>query len=203
MFDVTMQNHGAYSGEYDNFTPDSFATGLLKDNTVNTYLSLINKSDKAFGELVDYFAEQDEPTIILMFGDHQPHDSYVRALLDINNMKFTPGSLEEQLHRYTVPFVMWANYDIEEETDHVSSINFLSSFLCEKAGIPRTSTQMYLSDLYSQYPVICEGHYGDANGNFFDATTIDSIPGITDYRMLSYNMVADTDNILPQIYSYK
>ena len=36
------------------------------------YLTLANETDQAFQMLVDYFSQQEEPTIILMFGDHQP-----------------------------------------------------------------------------------------------------------------------------------
>ncbi len=203
VFDVTMQNHGGYSSNFDNLPLDIYVSGLATRSSVNTYLSLIHKSDEAFGDLVKYFEAQDEPTVILMFGDHQPHDSYVKPLLDRYGMTIESGSLDEQLRRYTVPFVMWANYDIEEETGLHSSVNFMSSLLCEKAGIPRSSTQMYLSSLAEKYPVICEGHYGDSDGNFYSATTLDLIPEIKEYKMLSYNIISDTDNTLESIYSYK
>ncbi|MBE6707933.1 MAG: LTA synthase family protein [Ruminococcaceae bacterium] len=202
VFDVTMQNHGGYSSQFENFTPELYVSGIASQSPINMYLSLINKSDEAFGELVEYFKAQDEPTVILMFGDHQPHDSYVKALLTKYGVTIEPGSLDEQLRRYTVPFVMWANYDIEEETGVESSINYMSSILCEKAGIPRSSTQMYLTSLYEKYPVVCEGHYGTADGKFHDATTLTDIPELMDYRMLSYNMIADRDNTLEKIYSY-
>ena len=36
------------------------------------YLNYVHESDKAFGELVNYFKGVDEPTLIVMFGDHAP-----------------------------------------------------------------------------------------------------------------------------------
>lgn len=36
------------------------------------YLSLVKRSDDAFAYLLDYFSHSDEPTMIVMFGDHQP-----------------------------------------------------------------------------------------------------------------------------------
>ena len=36
------------------------------------YLTLANKTDEAFKKLIDYFSAQTEPTILVMFGDHQP-----------------------------------------------------------------------------------------------------------------------------------
>ena len=38
----------------------------------NRYLSLVKRSDEAFQELVDYFSNVSEPTILCMFGDHLP-----------------------------------------------------------------------------------------------------------------------------------
>ena len=35
------------------------------------YLTLANKTDEAFKKLIDYFSAQTEPTILVMFGDHQ------------------------------------------------------------------------------------------------------------------------------------
>ena len=203
VFDVTMQNHGGYTSQHENFTPQTFVAGCSTTGVINTYISLVNKSDEALGELVEYFKEQDEDTIILMFGDHQPHDSVISSLLKMYNVDTEVGSLDEQLERYTVPFVMWANYDIEEESDVHTSINFLSSMLCEKAGIPRTQTQMYLSALADKYPVITEGHFGDANGDYFSAAEMDKISDFNDYEMLSYNMIEDVKHTLESIYSYK
>lgn len=203
VFDVTMQNHGGYSTQHENFTAQTHVAGLPAKGSVNTYLSLINKSDEAFGELVDYFKAQDEDTVILMFGDHQPHDSYVKSLLDLYQVEIETGSMDEQLRRYTVPFVMWANYDIEEGADLDISLNYLSSLLCEKAGVPRTATQMYLSALAEKYPVVTEGHFSDSEGVYHSAAEMDSISDFNDYEKLSYNMIADAENMIEGLYSYK
>ena len=78
IFEVTMQNHGGYSRE----TPDFNIYLTLPEVTGKTtsvvatekYLTLINQTDRALEELIDYFKEQDEPVIVVMFGDHQPSD---------------------------------------------------------------------------------------------------------------------------------
>ena len=52
---------------------------------VNQYLSLVKHSDDAFAELIDYFSRQTAPTVICMFGDHQPNveTDYIRRLLGV------------------------------------------------------------------------------------------------------------------------
>lgn len=71
VFDVTMQNHGGY--ERQEYEPqDSIHAENIKCEEADLYLSLINESDKAFGEMIQYFEGKSEKVIICMFGDHQP-----------------------------------------------------------------------------------------------------------------------------------
>lgn len=48
-----------------------------------------------------------------MFGDHQPklEDSFYELLY---GKSLSSLSLKEQQKKYTVPFIMWANYDIDD-----------------------------------------------------------------------------------------
>ena len=36
------------------------------------YLTLVRETDQAFEKLIRYFEKQEEPVLIVMFGDHQP-----------------------------------------------------------------------------------------------------------------------------------
>jgi len=74
LFNVTMQNHGGYDQEFDNFTPDITAEGI-ENEAVSRYLSLISLTDQALEGLVSYFEQEKEPVLLLFFGDHQPNDS--------------------------------------------------------------------------------------------------------------------------------
>lgn len=69
-----MQNHSGYQMSWDNLPREVWLTGSLEGRfqTVNQYLSLIYQSDLAFEYLIDYFSQVEEPTMILLFGDHQP-----------------------------------------------------------------------------------------------------------------------------------
>ncbi len=77
-FEVTMQNHGGYYQDYDNFehtiSLEFEADTQSAQHYTEQYLSLIKESDRAFEELVNYFKAQDEKTVVVMFGDHQPAD---------------------------------------------------------------------------------------------------------------------------------
>jgi len=146
IFEVTMQNHGGYTEEHENFTPRIEAEGL-NSTQLNQYLSLMRISDQQFEYLVEYFSREDEKTVIVFFGDHQPSDSVVRPILQSNGISTSNMSVEEAQLRYQVPYVIWANYDIEEETGADTDISFLSAKMLQKANLPTTAYQNFLLEL--------------------------------------------------------
>lgn len=81
VFNVTMQNHNPYNFDY---VGEVKVTDFSVSSQVEQYLSLMRKSDDALKELITYFKKSDEPAIILVFGDHQPHlpDSFMKNYLE-------------------------------------------------------------------------------------------------------------------------
>ncbi|MDW7656771.1 MAG: LTA synthase family protein [Bacillota bacterium] len=209
-FTVTMQNHGGYEIAYDNFTPtmqildvdcdDACADDGCDFTLTEKYLSLVRESDDALAELVDYFSLADERTVILFFGDHQPHDQAVAGLMAQN--KYGHSELEMAQNRLIVPFVIWANYDIAENNDVAVSTNFLSSLLLETAGLPQTAYGYFLSDLYKEIPVMTAAWYMDASGRRIRYE--DAEPGhqahFAEYEILQYNHLFDLPNRLNTIF---
>ncbi len=153
IFNVTMQNHGSYTKESDNWTPDVTVEGVDEFATLN-YLSLIKRSDASFEDLCHYFEEQDEDTLIVMFGDHQPTTSVFNPLVKAQGGNINDWSVEERNAQYKVPFVIWANYDIEEASGVETSVNYLGSRLLKIAGIDRDGFGSYLEELSQSFPVI-------------------------------------------------
>ena len=194
IFEVTMQNHGGYSRE----TPDFNIYLTLPEVTGKTtsvvatekYLTLINQTDRALEELIDYFKEQDEPVIVVMFGDHQPSD-YITNVIQRICGATTSDSLADLEQGYRVPFVMWSNYGLEHKYYDGISVNYLSSILMENAGIPLTGYQTFLKKLMEKLPVINANVYRDADGNFYNYED-DAYSGeLKDYQMLQYNHLVD------------
>ncbi|MCC8168244.1 MAG: LTA synthase family protein [Clostridiales bacterium] len=180
IFNVTMQNHSSYTDEYDNFTPYITVDGI-DQFSLSQYLSLIKESDAAFEALVEYFSEQDEPTVIVFFGDHQPSDSVVYKILSQNGMVYNDLSTEEEQLRYVVPYVIWANYDIEESSGGETSANYLAAEVLQTAGVELSAYQSYLLELKEEYPIISAVQIdGDE-----DSDTL------TEYNRLQYYMMYD------------
>lgn len=189
MFNVTMQNHGGYDYSYANFRQEIRI--ISRDDSyypdVNRYLSLIYESDKAVGELVNYFSKIDEPTLILIFGDHQPSISteFTEKLL---GNRLSDLSLKEKQKLYVTPFMLWANYDIPEGYVDRMSSNYLSSLLLQTAELPLTDYGKYLCSVYKTLPVIDTAGYIAADGKYYSydkASEYDEL--LSNYRCVAYN----------------
>lgn len=146
VFEVTMQNHGGYTEEHKNFTSDIHVEDL-NNSALDQYLSLIKVSDEELERLVNYFAAEEEKTMIVFFGDHQPNDSIANKILQMNGVNTAEMSVEEAKRRYQVPYVIWANFDIEEAEHADTDISFLGMEVLQTAGIQTTAYQNFLMDL--------------------------------------------------------
>ena len=188
VFNVTMQNHGGYQDQYGNFTPDI----SVKDSTnfsLQQYLSLVKLSDSALEHLISYFEEADEKTVIVFFGDHQPSDAVASTVLAKNGMSWNHLTEEQQKLRYQVPYVVWANYDIGEETGADTSVNYLAAEVLERAGVPLDEYRSYLLHLKSEYPVISAVRTVKADGSEVRAS--DEKDEMDIYRKLQYYELFD------------
>ena len=202
LFNVTMQNHSGYQMSWDNLPREVWLTGSLEGRfqTVNQYLSLIYQSDQAFEYLINYFSQVEEPTMILLFGDHQPQvaTNFYTDVLGEN-----PDTALAQ-KKQMVPFLLWANYDIPEEQGVELSLNYLSALLMDTANLPMTGYQKFLSQLWEAAPVINTVGVRDAEGNWYGGN--EALPDQLDetieaYKVLLYNNIFDKSNRLEQFFS--
>lgn len=162
IFNVTMQNHGGYTDAFSNLSEDVHATNYNSE-VLDRYLSLIRLTDQSLEKLVDYFSNVDEKTVIVFFGDHQPSDTVAAQVQD---SMLLPGESvpDEQLRkRYLVPYLVWANYDIDGATQQNTSLNYLSAEVLKAAGVPTDAYQNFLLDLQKSYPVMSAAGRTDAS----------------------------------------
>ena len=190
LFNVTMQNHSSYNdwADYDNFSPDITVDGSDSE-VLSAYLSLMKLSDQATERLVDYFAKEEEDTVIVFFGDHQPTDSVVNPVLKLNGTSSSSLSAEEEALRYQVPFFIWANYDIEEESGLNISANYLASRTLDAAGLPKPGYFSFLSELEKQAPVISANHVSLSDGTFSSADDQNEL--LREYKTFQYHQLFD------------
>ena len=202
LFDVTVQNHGGYTGEISELQEKVTITGHEGQYTeTENYLTLAHESDRALGEFLTYLENYAEPTIVVFYGDHQPaiETGFIEMAMNKNESDFI---LEDRQKMYQVPFFIWSNYDIEEETIDAMSINYLSTLMCEKLGLPMTGMQKYLQELRLQLPVINSVCMIDAQKQYRLKTDImkDDSKGFIQYNQIIYNYMFDTKNRLDTFY---
>lgn len=194
-YNVTIQNHSDY---FASNTRDLELEIEVENEEVDQvrsriYANLIRESDDAFRKLVQHFEREEEPTVILMFGDHQANlgDDTYRYLVG-DEEELTP---EERMEKYKVPFVAWANYDIPEEEIERTSLNYLYSILADRLGLPMTGYQTYLLALSEEIPVLCaQGCFG-ADGAYYELDDESSpyYEKIQEYNILEYNDIFGGD----------
>ena len=183
LFNVTMQNHSSYSDAFDNFTP-SIAVEGSDSFALNQYLSLLKESDRSLEQLITYFEQVDDPTIIVFFGDHQPTDSVVAPIYKLNGRSVYSLTEEELRLRYQVPFIIHANFNIEEAQNVPMSTNYLGIKTLEAAGLPLNDYQQFLSAHYKAYPSISVLQMTDAEGNITSISDKENL--LNAYEILQY-----------------
>ena len=183
-----MQNHSGYEEEFHNFTPDITVDGI-DSKALSMYLSLVKQTDSALQGLIDYFSQADEDTMIVFFGDHQP-TTYVSNPI-LRNNKVDPETLtdEENLLKYKVPYVIWSNFDIEEQTDGETSANYLAMDVLENCDLPLPALQSSLTGVREKYPVISAAGVREADGTL--TTVKECGEALNDYRRLEYYLLFD------------
>jgi hypothetical protein len=170
IFNVTMQNHGGYKQGWFNLEEDVILTGDLSGVSEYTqqYLALMKETDRALEDLLTYYSTVDEPTLIVLFGDHQGNLSdwmYERMY----GKTFDELNMAEVEQQYITPFFIWANYDIEEAQDVMISTNYLGALVGQVSNYPTTPYMDFLAELYESLPVVNRVGYVTAEGQVVES----------------------------------
>lgn len=198
IFNVTMQNHSSYALSWrglDRTVELADADGKAYAEQAAQYFSLLRASDDALREMIAYYEQSDEPTMIVMFGDHQPsitdgfyEDLYGKALNDR-----TAAEVQKQ---YATPFFIWANYDISEYKDVDLPAFALGALTAKMAGLGLTGYQELLLDLVDEFDSINPAGYLTTDGVATEDRTALSARQqelLSQYEIMSYCNLFDSE----------
>lgn len=196
IFNVTMQNHSGYGERVYNMKEKVRALDYKGGTDLDEYLSCIKESDTALEYLISYFEKVDEPTIILMFGDHQPRlsDRFYDMVYGKDADDLTE---EEQRKKHIVPFVMWSNYqDFGGQYVEAISTNYLATLLLDQTGVEQTKYQQFLKGLHEEYPVLSLAGVETADGTWTTTEELEEQENTTLdlYEQLQYNYLFGKNN---------
>ncbi len=182
VYNVTIQNHSGYE---EGFGDNEITESNYNLDYFNNYLNLAKKSDRSIKDLCKYVDSLEEPTLLLVFGDHIPG---TLEKVFSKTPDFLPAS-EEKLQFYRTPFILHTNYDIEEDFIENISLSYLSNLVVGLSGYEKTQEQKLLSQYMLKYPIIHKYEYVDEDGNYFEAKDLNSELKI--WRDLTYKQLLD------------
>lgn len=162
-FGVSMANHiTPINGELKENAPDDIQVTFHNEDAgysesqkkwFGEYISGIAKSGEALKKLTDYFRNQEEPTVVVFFGDHAP--SYALDMLKVGG--------KDEILAYSTPYLIWSNYDLGEnvagkvsgtmEAGMDMTASFLSTYMLEMLQMPLPDQCYYNVALQHAYPV--------------------------------------------------
>lgn len=191
---VTMQNHGGYTYGGSDFVPSIALQGLENEYpSAEQYLSVVHETDKALEYLINYFRQVPDDVVIAFYGDHLP------ALPDEFFEEIHGGPFEDlaqKQQRYTVPFFVWANYDIPEQEIPYTSINYLSNYVYQAAGMEMPQYNQLIASYQAMIPAVnSQGFYSVAQGGFlsFEEASGEDQAMLDQYWQLQYNNMFDDE----------
>ncbi len=182
---ITIQNHGGYASKET--LPFTVAPTLDKDYPQATqYLSLLRMSDEALSMLISYFEEVTRPTVIILYGDHQPNladgfqDDLKTMASDAGEDPYAP------LSRYRTQLMVWANYDISASElasmeEEMISNNYVLPYLTDILGIERTPFLQFEMEMHDAIPVLTENYLITSDGTLFSGGDANLPPEIKNY----------------------
>ena len=195
LFGITMQNHGDYIYTGENYTQSIFLENYAMEHPMaEQYLSLLHESDKALQSFLTELENLEKDTVVLLFGDHFPQvegDFFE----EVHGGAFE--DLSQQMLQYTVPFFIWANYDIPEQTMGCTSLNYLGRYLLETAGLELPPYYRFLKDLEEQIPAVnAMGYYSVSQGTYLPVSQAEDEEALwlNRYAMLQYNGLFERKN---------
>ena len=161
VFCVTVQSHGSYPNTFE-IRRDISADGVDEKYRAEYeyYVNEIHEVDIFVGALVSYLESFEEPTVLVLYGDHLP------CLTNLENDSLNHGNV------FTTEYVVWSNYGLTGEDRDLEAYQ-LSSYLLDLLGIDggvmfRCHSEYSESDKYDdimqtlQYDILFGENYSGA-----------------------------------------
>lgn len=146
IYTISVQGHGSYPSEPILYNPEIEVFGCKNEEQKNSftyYVNQIHEMDEFVQNLVDELSNREEPTILVMYGDHLP-------TLGLEASQLVNHSL------FQTEYVIWDNMGLDVIDKSVTAYQ-LSATVLDRVGIQegtltkfhqkRVGTSNYLADL--------------------------------------------------------
>lgn len=168
-FSVTYQNHGPYSlkneqdTEYvarkEEYTEEEFAI-------LNNYFAGIYSTNQEIKKMIDYFSEENEPVVVIFFGDHNPWLGDDNSVYEALNINLDLGTQDGFYNYYDTPYVIWGNEEaknvlqneLKGKGEKIGPYFLMNTFF-KLAGYEGNEFMKISNELKAQIDVVHELYY--------------------------------------------
>nr|WP_297937675.1 alkaline phosphatase family protein [uncultured Lachnoclostridium sp.] len=164
VFTVSVQGHGRYPSEQIDPTQTITISGNNhKKTSFEYYANQIHEMDQMIGNLIDQIEESEEPTVLVLYGDHLPTLGLDESRLENANM-------------YETEYVIWDNIGLKKQDEDLYSYQLSTKVfeeLKQPLGIMQEFHKEYANkdkDLYHkdmellEYDLLYGNQYTYSNG---------------------------------------
>jgi hypothetical protein len=198
-FSVTYQGHGPYDsdvcwwGEKGDFVVDDGTYTQEQQYILDNYFGSIANTNQHLKELTDYFRQDDEPVILILFGDHNPWMGDGNSVYTALGIDFDLSTQEGFLNYYSTRYIIWANdaakeilgCDFQGEGPAIGPY-FLMSQLFQLCGWEGPAYMQAIADVPGQVSVVhTTGRYLE-NGVLTDSLSDSGTALVRGYEELQY-----------------
>ena len=179
LYGISIQNHGPYNSlEHRRDYPLTLKDGLILNETqrmeLETYGANIRDASVMLANLIRYLSMEEDPVLLLVYGDHQAAWSWVHEL---------PACADLDMRRYSSEGFFWANYPLEDDERPLISVSGLGPLLMLRAALPLSPYQkginLQFNELLAYNVAIAEEN--DGTVNYIRPERVDG------YRLLQYD----------------
>lgn len=152
IFAKTMETHFPYNEDkYSGHEIKVISPNITEDakSIVETYAQGISNFDNSLEALINYYTESDEPTVVVVFGDHMPILGNDQAVYkELGYINEGEGTGVNKLHQ--TPILVWNNFKKNANKEHLNlNATYVTPYILNYLGEEGTSFTNYLWDLYS------------------------------------------------------
>lgn len=199
LYAVSMENHQPYSPwKFGGETAVGMESDVLTEDEaaiLQSYVTGLYDADRALGELVDYFEQQEEPVMLVFFGDHLPslgvsEGETIYSRLGYSSTAVTTDWGPEELAKMlSTDYLIWTNYEEAPAPDRQESCTLLGLTVLNRIGLVRSPYFDWLSGYIAPEMLLYRPRlYVDAQGTATREIPEDQAAIMQDY----YNAVYDT-----------
>ena len=209
LYGLTMENHQPYfGGKFNTPAPVAASADNLSGEEAGVLDALVHgltDADAALGKLTDYFAQAEEPTILVFLGDHLPglslggDDTLYTRLGYASSADTGSWDAEELKRMHSTDFLVWNNFGAELEAPAEVSCTGLGTYLRGGAGLPKPLYFQWGSAAMEEMTLYRERLFVAADGTPSHTPPENCEPLLAAWRNIVYDMLYGEQYITGQL----